>query len=61
MLRSPDDGVSFHSTDHAFLFFFSPGKRAEDTRPRELVVQEQLLLTLESAYPNIMPAEDLAQ
>ena len=35
--------------------------KKEDSRPREVVVQEQLLLTLESAYPNIMPAEDLAQ
>ncbi|ELU00418.1 hypothetical protein CAPTEDRAFT_151003 [Capitella teleta] len=40
----------------------SPGNsRKEDSRPKETVVQEQLLLTLESAYPNIMPAEDLAQ
>jgi nucleoside phosphorylase len=30
-------------------------------KPRELVVQEQLLLTLESAYPNILPTDDLAQ
>lgn len=37
------------------------GSGKEDSRPKETVVQEQLLLTLESAYPNIMPAEDLAQ
>lgn len=33
----------------------------EASKPRELVVQEQLLLTLESAYPNILPTDDLAQ
>lgn len=32
----------------------------EASKPRELVVQEQLLLTLESAYPNILPTDDLA-
>lgn len=30
-------------------------------KPKEIVVQEQLLLTLESAYPNILPTDDLAQ
>lgn len=39
----------------------SPGIPKEDTRPRQVIVQEQLLLTLESAYPNILPMEDLVQ
>ena len=30
-------------------------------RPKDVIVQEQLLLTLESAYPNILPVEDLAR
>jgi nucleoside phosphorylase len=37
------------------------GLDREDTRPREQVMQEQVLHTLESAYPNIMPLEDLAK
>lgn len=32
-----------------------------EKKPKEIVVQEQLLLTLESAYPNILPTDDLAQ
>lgn len=36
------------------------GMTKEDNRPKEVIVQEQLLLTLESAYPNILPAEELA-
>jgi len=32
-----------------------------ENKPRELYVQEQLLMTLESAYPNILPSDDLAQ
>jgi nucleoside phosphorylase len=39
----------------------SPGITKEDKRPRHLIVQEQLLITLESAYPNILPVEDLAR
>lgn len=34
---------------------------AAEKKPKEIVVQEQLLLTLESAYPNILPTDDLAQ
>jgi len=33
----------------------------KEVKPKEVVVQEQLLLTLESAYPNILPVDDLAQ
>ncbi|ESO04745.1 hypothetical protein HELRODRAFT_172421 [Helobdella robusta] len=33
----------------------------EAKKPKEVIVQEQLLLTLESAYPNILPTDDLAQ
>jgi len=33
----------------------------KEEKPKEVVVQEQLLLTLESAYPNILPVDDLAQ
>lgn len=33
----------------------------KEAKPKEVVVQEQLLLTLESAYPNILPVDDLAQ
>lgn len=36
------------------------GLEKKEEKPRELVVQEQLLLTLESAYPNILPTDDLA-
>lgn len=32
-----------------------------EKRPRELVVQEQLLHYLESAYPNVLPTDDLAE
>ncbi|KAK2159516.1 hypothetical protein LSH36_151g00044 [Paralvinella palmiformis] len=39
----------------------SVGLPKEDKRPRELVVQESLLHTLESAYPNIMPMENLME
>jgi hypothetical protein len=35
-------------------------EKEKENKPRELVVQEQLLLTLESAYPNILPTDDLA-
>jgi len=35
--------------------------RQEDKRPRELIVQDQLLHYLESAYPNILPTDDLAE
>lgn len=31
----------------------------EDTRPKEIIMQDQVLHTLESAYPNILPMEDL--
>jgi len=34
---------------------------AKEAKPKEVIVQEQLLLTLESAYPNILPVDDLAQ
>jgi len=37
------------------------GGRGEDKRPRELIVQDQLLHYLESAYPNILPTDDLAE
>lgn len=43
------------------IFFASSELKMESKKPRELVVQEQLLLTLESAYPNILPTDDLAQ
>ena len=33
----------------------------KDERPKEVLVQDHLLVTLESAYPNILPMEDLAQ
>jgi len=33
----------------------------KEVKPKEVIVQEQLLLTLESAYPNILPVDDLAQ
>jgi len=36
-------------------------EEVKETKPKEVVVQEQLLLTLESAYPNILPVDDLAQ
>jgi len=36
------------------------GLETKEKKSKEIVVQEQLLLTLESAYPNILPAEDLA-
>lgn len=35
--------------------------QVKEVKPKEVVVQEQLLLTLESAYPNILPVDDLAQ
>lgn len=37
------------------------GLPVEDKRPRELIVQEQLLHYLESAYPNILPTNELAE
>jgi len=37
------------------------GLPVEDKRPRELIVQEQLLHYLESAYPNILPTDELAE
>ena len=37
------------------------GLQVEDKRPRELIVQEQLLHYLESAYPNILPTDELAE
>jgi len=36
-------------------------EEVKEVKPKEVVVQEQLLLTLESAYPNILPVDDLAQ
>jgi hypothetical protein len=39
----------------------SVGMEVKENKPKEVVVQEQLLLTLESAYPNILPTDDLAQ
>ena len=33
----------------------------EEKRPKEVLVQDHLLITLESAYPNILPMEDLAE
>lgn len=39
----------------------APGLPKEEKRPRELIVQEQLLHYLESAYPNILPTDDLAE
>lgn len=38
----------------------APGKQ-EDKRPRELIVQDQLLHYLESAYPNILPTDELSE
>jgi nucleoside phosphorylase len=47
--------------DEQELLSATPGMMpAEDKRPRELIVQEQLLHFLESAYPNILPTDDLA-
>lgn len=37
------------------------GAAKEESKPKEAVVQEQLLMTLESAYPNILPLNDLAE
>ena len=37
------------------------GLPVEDKRPRELIVQEQLLHYLESAYPNVLPTDELAE
>ena len=39
----------------------STGLSREDKRPREMIVQEQLLHYLESAYPNILPTDDLLE
>jgi len=36
-------------------------EEVKEAKPKEVLVQEQLLLTLESAYPNILPVDDLAQ
>jgi len=36
-------------------------EEVKEVKPKEVIVQEQLLLTLESAYPNILPVDDLAQ
>jgi hypothetical protein len=45
-----------------YLFMFVAMEMEKPAnKPRELVVQEQLLMTLESAYPNILPTDDLAQ
>ena len=41
--------------------FVSGLGRSEDKRPREMIVQDQLLHYLESAYPNILPTDDLAE
>ncbi|CAH1774230.1 unnamed protein product [Owenia fusiformis] len=38
----------------------SPGKKV-DTRPKEVIMQENLLQILESAYPNILHMEDLVK
>ena len=43
------------------IYLWFSGMPKEDTRPKHVIVQEQLLVTLESAYPNIMPADDLAK
>ena len=43
------------------LSFHRLGMPTEDKRPRELVVQEQLLYYLESAYPNVLPTDELAE
>lgn len=43
------------------LWILFIGLPKEEKRPRELVVQEQLLHYLESAYPNILPTDDLAE
>lgn len=32
----------------------------EEKKPKDVMVQDRLLMTLESAYPNILPVEDLA-
>lgn len=45
----------------AVLVGRATGVEKVDTRPKDVIVQEQLLLTLESAYPNILPVEDLAR
>jgi len=37
------------------------GLPMEDKRPRELIVQEQLLHHLESAYPNVLPTDELSE
>ena len=37
------------------------GLKKEDTRPKNVIVQERLLLTLESAYPNVMPVDYLTE
>lgn len=42
-------------------FRTASGLPTKDTRPRHVIVQEHLLMTLESAYPNILPVEDLAK
>jgi len=34
--------------------------KEEEKRPKELIVQDQVLHYLESAYPNILPTDDLA-
>lgn len=53
--------VDLRQLDEQELLSAAPGMiQTEDKRPRELIVQEQLLHYLESAYPNILPADDLA-
>ena len=45
-----------------FMMFTIPvAMEKVDERPKEVLVQDHLLVTLESAYPNILPMEDLAK
>ena len=43
------------------ILLCTAGLPVEDKRPRELIVQEQLLHYLESAYPNVLPTDELAE
>lgn len=41
-----------------FRFYFL---EKEDTRPREEIIREQLLTTIEQAYPNVLTMDDLVR